>query len=181
MGNGIQGFSGDGGPATSAALHSPVGVAVDSGNLYIADCTTGRIRKVSSGIITTFAGAPVPVGIAFDSAGNMYIAGNTAVYKVSNEVITTFAGNPNVKGSSGDGGPATSATFEGPSGIAVDSAGNVFITDYGDATQWETDCRVRPTEAPPFCARCSAQLLRGGSAFRTAQRACRDRRNRRHG
>jgi trimeric autotransporter adhesin len=126
---------GDGGPATSAALHSPVGVAVDSsGNLYIADYTTGRIRKVSGGIITTFAEVAVPVGIAFDSAGNMYIAGDTAVYKVSNGITTTFAGMPDFTGSSGDGGPATSATFEGPSGVAVDSAGNVFITDYGDGS-----------------------------------------------
>jgi len=210
VGNGIQGFSGDGGPATSAALDSPMGVAVDSdGNLYIADTGNARIRKVSGGIITTIAGGgsaspgdggpatsaalelPVgvavdsngdvyfsdetlirkisggiittfaggglyppgcagcpngepatsaflsgPVGIAFDSAGNLYIADTTAVYKVSDGIITVFAGIPSFSGSSGDGGPATSATFLGPSGVAVDSAGNVFITDYGQGISY---------------------------------------------
>ena len=91
-GNGTPGFSGDNGPATSAQLNSPAGVAVDSaGNVYIADGCNHRIRKVSNGVITTVAGngtqasaattarppAPsctTPVGVAVDSAGNLYIA-----------------------------------------------------------------------------------------------------------
>ena len=112
-GNGTPGYSGDNGPATSAQLHLPVGIAVDSaGNLYIADTGDSRVRKVSNGVITTVAGngtegssgdnGPatsaqllLPVGIAVDAAGNLYIAdtGNNRIRKVSNGVITTVAGN----------------------------------------------------------------------------------------
>ena len=147
-GNGTQGFSGDNGPATSAQL-SPTGVAVDSaGNLYIAD--RNRIRKVSGGVITTVAGngtqgfsgdnGPAtsaqlsePYGVAVDFAGNLYIAdrGNHRIRKVSGGVITTVAGN-GLRGFSGDDGPATSAQLNSPSGIAVDSAGNLYISDHGN-------------------------------------------------
>jgi uncharacterized protein (TIGR03437 family) len=148
-GNGTYGFSGDNGPATSARLYSPSGVAVDSaGNLYIADADNNRIRKVSDGVITTVAGngtegfsgdnGPAtsaqlynPYGVAVDSAGNLYIAdyGNNRVRKVSNGVITTVAGN-GTQGFSGDDGPATSAQLDGPFGVAVDRAGNLYIADY---------------------------------------------------
>ena len=89
-GNGIAGFSGDNGPATSAQLYQPEGVAVDSGgNVYIADFNNGRVRKVSNGVITTVAGGGSafpgddglatdallgPMGVAVDSKGNLYIA-----------------------------------------------------------------------------------------------------------
>ena len=145
-GNGSFGFSGDNGPATSAALLAPQSVAVDpAGNLYIADA--GRIRKVSNGVITTVAGNGVagfggdngpatnaqlytPGGVAVDSAGNLYIADtyNNRVRKVANGVITTVAGN-GTAGLSGDNGPATSAELYRPAGVAVDSAGGLYIVD----------------------------------------------------
>ncbi len=142
------GFSGDGGPATNANLYLPQGVAVDSvGNLYIADWHNYRIRKVSNGVITTVAGngaccfsgdnGPASSaqlylawGVAVDSARNVYIAdsGNDRIRKVSNGVITTIAGNGTF-GFSGDDGPATSAQLYVPTGVAVDSAGNIYLVD----------------------------------------------------
>jgi sugar lactone lactonase YvrE len=159
----LPGFSGDGGPATSAQMWNPTGVAVDSaGNLYIADGTNLRIRKVdTNGIMTTVAGigkptglAPVgdggpatsaalggPVAVAVDSAGNLYIAdtglsqsfsGISWVRKVDTSgTITTVAGGGGF-GFSGDGGPATSAFLNTPSGLAVDGAGNLYIADSGN-------------------------------------------------
>ncbi len=145
-GNGTPGFSGDNGPATSAELYLPEGVAVDSaGNLYIADTFNNCIRKVSNGVITTVAGngtygfsgdngpaisaeLQYPFGVAVDSAGNLYIAQSNRIRKVSNGVITTVAGN-GPYGFSGDNGPATSAGLGAPQGGAVDSAGNLYIAD----------------------------------------------------
>jgi Putative Ig domain/NHL repeat len=152
--DGIAGYRGDGGPATSALLGSPEGMAVDSaGNVYIADGFTGHVRKVDpSGNISNFAGnspnraignsgdgGPAtsagfngPTGVAVDSVGNVYIVdkGNARVRKVDrNGIITNFAGSVNSTGNSGDGGPATSATFKVPNGVAVDPAGNVYISD----------------------------------------------------
>jgi hypothetical protein len=152
-GIGTPGFSGDNGPATSAQLNSPCGVAVDSvGNLYIADFGNNRIRRVSNGVITTVAGNGMqgfsgdngpatnaelagPEGVAVDSAGNLFIAdsGNVRVRRVSNGVITTIAGNGGCGsggcGFSGDNGPATSAHLSNAEGIAVDSGGNLYIAD----------------------------------------------------
>jgi uncharacterized protein (TIGR03437 family) len=146
-GNGSYGFSGDGGPATSASLRAPTGVAVDAaGNLYIADIENNRIRKVSGGKITTVAGdgnigfsgdggpatsaSLTPIGVAVDAAGNLYIAdiANNRIRKVSGGIITTVAGDGNI-GFSGDGGPATGASLDHPAGIAVDSVGNLYIAD----------------------------------------------------
>jgi hypothetical protein len=148
-GNGTQSFSGDGGAGTSAALNSPCGIAVDAvGNLFIADTSNHRIRKVSiNGIITTVAGIGnysfsgdggaatnagfTPLAVAVDNVGNLFIAdfGNNRIRKVStNGIITTVAGN----GSfffSGDGGPAIDAALYYPVGVAVDAGGNLFIAD----------------------------------------------------
>jgi sugar lactone lactonase YvrE len=154
-GNGSYGFSGDGGPATSAALANPHGLAVDAvGNLYIADTGNARVRKVSTlGTITTVAGNGTPgfsgdggaatdaqldgpSGVAFDAAGNLYVADkyNHRVRRVSvSGVITTVAGSGDVGflagGFSGDGGAATDAQLDGPSGVAFDAAGNLYVAD----------------------------------------------------
>ena len=152
-GAGYAGYSGDGGPATSAQLGGPGGVAVDAaGNLYIADFWNYVVRKVSaSGVITTFAGngkgyysgdgGPAASaalsnvhGVAFDAAGNLYIAANydCVIRKVgTNGVITTVAGNDS-GGYSGDGGPAASAQLNNPAGVAADAAGNIYIADTGN-------------------------------------------------
>jgi hypothetical protein len=159
-GNGTYGFSGDGGPATSAEFRNPYGVAVDtSGNLYISETGGHRIRKVtaSTGIITTVAGNGYrdqsgdggysgdggaatsaelnePWRVVVDSAGNLYIAdtGNFRIRKVtaSTGIITTVAGN-GTQGFSGDGGLATSAELTLPYGVTVDTAGNIYFTDSG--------------------------------------------------
>ena len=149
-GNGSGGYGGDGGAATAAKLNNATGVATDAaGNVYIADGGNNRIRKVNtSGIITTFAGngsagysgdgGPAtaakinnPIGVACDASGNVYIAdlGNSRVRKVNSAgVITTFAGN-GTAGFTGDGGLATAAEIQGLAGIAVNSAGTVYIVD----------------------------------------------------
>ena len=151
-GGGSSGFF-DTGPATSAQLWGPGGIAVDSnGNLYFADDAYfgySLIRKVSSGVITTVAGGGssglgdngpatsaqlyIPTGVAVDSAGNLYIADYDRVRKVSNGVITTVAETGTHGPSSGDNGPATSASLFSPTGIAVDSAGNLYIADTGNS------------------------------------------------
>jgi trimeric autotransporter adhesin len=154
VGNGTAGYSGDGGPASSAELNSPYGVVADSaGNLYIADPANNRIRKVAvgTGIISTFAGTGAagfsgdggpatsaelnyPVGVALDIAGNLFIAdqGNSVIRKVSLGTITTVAGNNEV-GYSGDGGMATNATLYAPAGITLDNSENLYIADQGNS------------------------------------------------
>jgi sugar lactone lactonase YvrE len=149
-GNGTHGSSGDGGPATSAALDTPMAVAVDSsGSLYIADRQNNRVRKVAAnGIITTVAGTGTygfsgdggpaasaelnsPGGVAVDAGGNLYIAdsNNSRIRKVApNGIITTVAGT-GISGYSGDGGPAASAQLNTPRGLRADPAGNLFIAD----------------------------------------------------
>jgi hypothetical protein len=149
-GNGTEGYSGDANPATSAQLSDPRGLAVDSaGSLFISDNGSSCIRKVnSSGIITSVAGNETggysgdggpatlaqlqsPYGIAVDSTGNLFIADryNHRIRKVnSSGVITTVAGNASF-GFSGDDGPATSAGLSDVWGVAVDSAGNLYIAD----------------------------------------------------
>jgi MBG domain (YGX type) len=149
-GNGTFGFSGDGGPATSAQLADPFGVTVDAaGNLYIMDSLNARVRKVDTiGVITTFAGngtfgfsgdggpaidAEVSLvqGARFDSAGNLYVpqCGFDAIRKIDTAgIITTVAGN-GTTGFGGNGGPATSAQLNCPSGVTIDAAGDFFIAD----------------------------------------------------
>jgi uncharacterized protein (TIGR03437 family) len=158
-GNGVQGFSGDGGLATMAELQWPPRVAIDgAGNLLIADPYNGRIRKVTpGGIITTvagngtagFAGDGGPatmaelsqpcafisiqcdLGITVDGAGNLFIAdgANNRIRKVTPGGVITTVAGNGMPGFAGDGGPATMAELSGPLGITVDGAGNLFIAD----------------------------------------------------
>ncbi len=152
-GNGSGVYFGDGGAATNASLYDPAGVAVDAaGNLFIADMENQRIRKVNAnGLITTVAGRGIsgysgdggaatnaelafPSGVAVDAYGNLFIADkeNQRLRMVnSNGIISTVAGT-GTEGYSGNGGAATSATLNLPSGVAVDAAGNLFIADSGN-------------------------------------------------
>ena len=174
-GTGAPSYSGDGGPATSAGLNNPTGIAVDSsGNLYIADQRNERIRKVTGGTITTVAGngsagfsgdgglAPnaqlyYPEGIAVDGSGNLYIADsdNQRIRKVNAAgTISTIAGNGNV-GFNCNNGTATSLALNHPSGVAVDSSGNLYVADYGDQCirlQPATLPRWRATDRPASAA-----------------------------
>jgi sugar lactone lactonase YvrE len=135
-GNGTFAFSGDNGPATSASLWAPFGVANDiSGNLYIADTYNNRIRKVTAatGIITTVAdGLNTPTSVAVDKTGNLYIADayNHRILKVAagTGTITTLAGDGKAR-FAGDTGLATQASLNYPTGVAIDSYGNIYITD----------------------------------------------------
>jgi uncharacterized protein (TIGR03437 family) len=148
-----QGFSGDGGAATSADFSSPFDVILDSsGNFYVSDSGNFRVRKVSGGTISTIAGngtegysgndgSPTsaelnsPAGLAFDSSGNLYIGdgGNYVVWKITGGTIAVVAGSNSAgAGFSGDLGPATSAQLSTPSGVVLDSSGNLYISDSGN-------------------------------------------------
>jgi uncharacterized protein (TIGR03437 family) len=149
-GSGTPGFSGDGGPAEQAQIGLLRGIATDvDGALLIADAANQRIRRVSAGTIATIAGAShlqgdggpatsavlfAPAGVAFDSAGNLYIAdtSNHAIRRVARDsTISTIAGTGE-GGFSGDGGPATAARLLLPSGVAVDRDGNIWVADTGN-------------------------------------------------
>jgi sugar lactone lactonase YvrE len=163
-GTGNSGYSGDGGPASSATLSFPAGVAVDSsGNLFISDTGNNVVRKVDlSGIITTVVGTnsigiardPINVGdggdarvavlwhpsaISFDRQGHLFIADtyNNRVRKFDTEmnVITTIAGNGSA-GYSGDGAIATTASLLFPCALAIDQAGNIAIADASNVIRW---------------------------------------------
>ena len=151
------GYGGDGGSAVYSKFSEIFGIAVDSaGNIYIADTGNNRIRKIdTNNIINTIAGGGAPVagsngdggyatnaslsrpsGIALDSSGNIYIAdtGNNRIRKIDVEgIISTIAGGgAPVAGSNGDGGYATNASLSRPSGIVLDSSGNIYIADTGN-------------------------------------------------
>jgi sugar lactone lactonase YvrE len=151
-GNGVQGFAGDNGPATAAELDSPAGLAVDAaGDLFIADSHNQRVREVAAatGILSTIAGTGVagfagdngpataakldlPTALALDAAGDVVVAdtGNHRVRRIAaaTGAIATVAGN-GIEGYSGDGGMATAASLDSPNGLAMDTAGNLFIAD----------------------------------------------------
>jgi sugar lactone lactonase YvrE len=156
-GNGVNGSSGDGGPATAAEMQAPWSVAVDAaGNLYISDADDNRIRRVGTdGVITTFAGTggcgfsgdggPAtsaelcsPYGIAFDALGNLYVSdyNATRIRKITpTGTITTIAGT-GVEIDSGDGGPAISASIRYAKSLAIDTTGNIYLSE-------ESNSRIR--------------------------------------
>jgi DNA-binding beta-propeller fold protein YncE len=144
---GISGTSGStNGPGVSATFNQPYGIAVDSdGNLYVADSNNHKIRKIdTSGVVSTYAGTGAqgyagglwsvamfnqPYGIAVDSGGNVYVAdrNNHTIRMIDNtRTVTTIAGTTGVGYIDGQG---ITATFSYPTGVAVDSAGNVFVAD----------------------------------------------------
>lgn len=144
---------GDGGPALEARLKAPRGMAWDAeGNLYIADSRNHRVRMVTQeGAIRTVAGTGVagssgdggpaveaslhlPVDLAFDAEGNLYIAEALGhrIRRISPDGrITTVAGT-GARGYSGDGGPALEAALDTPQGLALDASGNLYIADLGN-------------------------------------------------
>ncbi len=166
-GTGQWGYSGDNGPATAAKLSGPVGLAFDpAGNLFIADSGNNVVRRIdANGVITTVVGGGgsvgmdglgdpgpaigsvllTPLGLAFDTAGNLYIADsqNNLVRKVNTTTgaISVFAGGGNSPGTDGfgNGGPAVGCSLAGPSGLAVDHAGNVLIADTGNSMVRKVD------------------------------------------
>jgi len=151
-GSGTAGFADGAGPA--AQFNTPGSLAVDSlGNIYMADTYNHCIRKITpGGVVSTLAGKGnpgfangagttamfnAPLGIAVDSAGNIYVADtyNHTIRKINSAgIVSTFAGsgNSNIYGSANGAGSA--ATFYYPSGIAIDSAGSVYVCDYGNTT-----------------------------------------------
>ena len=154
-GNGIFGYSGDGGAATSATTKNPTSVSLDSlGNVFFVDAGAHVIRKISAstGIITTIAGNGTPGfsgdgglainaklsqpwGICIDDSNNLYVSDYMRVRRINatSGIITTIAGN-GTNGSSGDGGIATNAQLSYPSGLAVDHSGNLYIVNEGNST-----------------------------------------------
>ena len=165
-GNGIDGFSGDGGPAIAASLSTPNEVAVDAtGGILIADFGNSRIRRVApDGTITTVAGngtyvfagdggpatetgVGTPRGVAVDATGGILIAdsNNDRIRRVAPDgTITTVAGG--TFGYAGDGGPATAASLFAPEGVAVDASGGILIAD-------TFNNRIRRVATPPAAAR----------------------------
>jgi hypothetical protein len=180
-GNGSPGFSGDGGPATAAAIDNSWAIASDpSGNVYISGWTSSsteyRVRKINtSGIINTFAGTgtggfsgdggPATTallgwvyGVAADASGNVFIAdyGNDRVRRVDpSGNINTIAGSGTV-GFSGDGGPATAAALNRPYGIAVDGSDNIYFGDYSNQRIRKINGHNRP---PTFTGGHSLSLV----------------------
>jgi len=166
----VQGFSGDGGPATQAEMNNPTAAAVDvSGNLYVTDQFNQRIRRIdaSSGTITTVAGngniayvgdggaatsasLNYPGGIVVDSSGALFIVDtvNQRIRKVSGGVITTVAGT-GTPGYAGDGGAPLQAEFNGPFAITLDNAGKLYVGDVANNRVREIAGVAAPTNLVP--------------------------------
>jgi len=152
-GSGSSGYTGDGGPATSARLNIPQGLAIDrQGQIYIADSGNDRVRLVrSDGTIVTVAGVgsdnpqgdggpavaakvSQPTGLALDDKGNLYITSGNQLRRVGSDgIITLVAGRAdNSSGFYGDNGLASAAALSRPDGVGRDSAGNLYVSDTGN-------------------------------------------------
>ncbi len=149
-GTGTGGYTGDGGAATAAEIYTDPGCVDKFGNIYIADVVTNRLRMINAGtgIISTIAGDGTtayagdglpataaelnsPDDIASDNSGNLYIvtSNDGRIRKIDSDgIITTIAGTGG-HGSTGDGGPATIATFDQPAYAVIDSIGNIYVAD----------------------------------------------------
>lgn len=149
-GTGTAGFGGDGGPGTAAQLDYPIGVAVDTASLLVADSSNNRIRRIDQGgVITTVAGSGLPqndggrdvavananlaqpYGVAVGPDGSVFVTelvGNRVRRIRPDGIVTTIAGTGQ-QGYGGDGGAATSARLNAPAGIAVAADGTVFVTE----------------------------------------------------
>jgi DNA-binding beta-propeller fold protein YncE len=170
-GSGTRGFSGDGGPATSATLAGPRRLAFDgAGNLYVSDSDNYRVRRIDavSGIITTIAGngssgfwgdggpavdatLSLPAGLAVDGWGNVYVADfyNCRIRRIeaASGFIDTFAGGWSCAWN-GDEGPAVGAWMGRTFGLAMDSSGNVYVSEEGPNTFLIRGVSVRADDVP---------------------------------
>jgi RHS repeat-associated protein len=165
---GLRTNNGNGGPPASSVLGDPSGIAVNGGNVYMVDTAGNRVQEVpgstgtqwgipvTAGDVVTIAGKGIggaysvlshPDAIAFDPAGDLYIADyydnrieeipvtsktQWGVAMTADDMYTVAGSSSAVTGSSGDGGPATSALLDGPEGIAFDAAADMYITDSGN-------------------------------------------------
>ena len=171
-GNGVMGYSGDGGAATNSLLFAPLDIVVDSKeNIYFTDVWNNNIKKIDTfGIITTIAGSidtisgysgdngPAtnaklrsPAGIILDDNNNIYFSDcfNNVVRKIDTVgIITTIVGN-GIEGFSGDGGSATAANLDRPCGLAFDKHGNLYIADqFNNRVRKVTNVGVMVDEVP---------------------------------
>ncbi|HEV2709300.1 MAG TPA: Ig-like domain repeat protein [Edaphobacter sp.] len=148
-GTGTQGYACDNGPATAARLDSPQGLALDGNNLYIADTHNQRIRRLdlTTGVIITIAGSTVgfsgdngpataaqfnlPTALAVDANHNLYIADsrNHRIRRITPAGVITTVGGNGIQGFGGDNGLATAASIDSPAGLAVDAAGDLYLSD----------------------------------------------------
>ncbi len=159
-GNGAEGFTGDGGPATLARLNQPRSIAYMNGEVFIADSGNNRIRKILiDGTITTIAGSGIgghcgdngpainacithPVSIVVNNASEVFIADEQshAVRKIDNNgIISTYAGTSGSSGVSGDGGLASAATLGFPRGLSIGHEGELLIADSGNGVIRKVD------------------------------------------